>query len=210
MTHSGCAQSQHAAAFALGALEEHEARAFRDHVAEGCEDCVAACREAEVTVAAMDVAWIEKRGVEPAHAREAEMRERLLSRIDEEPTAAEPRRAWQHWTEETGELEIVRAGEDGFQPTDFEGIEVRPLSVDGEREVVTMLVRMAAGASYPRHRHAGREECYVLSGDLAVGDEEMGAGDYQVAPCGSVHEVQSTREGCTLLIVSSQGDELLD
>jgi anti-sigma factor ChrR (cupin superfamily) len=70
--------------------------------------------------------------------------------------------------------------------------------------------RMEAGASSPPHRHAGREECYVLEGELDVeGGASMRAGDYQVADEGSVHGVQSTRGGCTLLIVSSQDDELV-
>ena len=75
---------------------------------------------------------------------------------------------------------------------------------------VTMLVRMEKGTSYPSHRHAGPEECYVLAGDLEVGDQlEMHAGDYQRVERGSVHPPQTTREGCLLLITSSMHDELL-
>ena len=49
----------------------------------------------------------------------------------------------------------------------------------------------------------------MLEGDLQVADTEMRAGDYQVAEEGSVHRIQSTRGGCTLLIVSSQDDVLI-
>jgi quercetin dioxygenase-like cupin family protein len=71
-----------------------------------------------------------------------------------------------------------------------------------------MLVRMAPGSEYPGHRHAGAEECYVLQGDIWVGDVHMRRGDYQRAPAGSRHPVQTTDEGCVLLLVSSLSDEI--
>ena len=76
--------------------------------------------------------------------------------------------------------------------------------------IVTMLIRMAPGTAYPAHRHGGAEECYVLEGDLHVGDDiVMHAGDYQRAEAGSTHPVQSTRGGCLLLLTSSLRDELV-
>jgi anti-sigma factor ChrR (cupin superfamily) len=72
-----------------------------------------------------------------------------------------------------------------------------------------MMIRMAPGTSYPRHRHAAREECFVLQGELRVGDKQLRTGDFQVADRDSIHDVQSTETGCVLLIVSSQDDELV-
>jgi len=72
-----------------------------------------------------------------------------------------------------------------------------------------MMVRMAAGTSWPAHIHAGPEECYVLAGDLRVGELHMHAGDFQRAEAGSRHGVQSTEGGCTLLLVSSLHDTLV-
>lgn len=129
---------------------------------------------------------------------------------------------WKHWRGAPASGSWVRAAQDGaFEPTDIEGIAVRRLFVDEEGDRVTMLVRMAPGTAYPAHRHGGAEECYVLAGDLDVGDPGMGspglrspvtlrAGDYQRMGSGSVHAVQSTREGCLLLIASSRHDELLE
>ena len=74
---------------------------------------------------------------------------------------------------------------------------------------MTMLVRMEAGSSYPQHIHDGPEECYVLQGDLRVGDEVLGRGDYQRAAPGSRHGIQSTENGCLLFIVSSLTDEII-
>jgi anti-sigma factor ChrR (cupin superfamily) len=71
-----------------------------------------------------------------------------------------------------------------------------------------MLVRMDPGSSYPGHLHAGVEECFVLEGELRVGEEVLRRGDYQRADEGSEHGIQWTEKGCLLLIVSSQDDEL--
>jgi len=202
-----CPLQEEAAAYALGGLAQEEHERFRAHLDEGCPACAIELRAARRTLARMDLELVQG---EARREPPAELKQRLLQRIEPvEAAAPAPRRAWQQWSGDPEDLEIVRGSEAGFEPTDFEGVEVRPLSVDSARESVTMLVRMAPGASYPEHRHAAREECYVLSGDLQVGEKSMQAGDYQVAPAGSVHETQSTRGGCTLLIVSSQRDELL-
>ena len=93
----------------------------------------------------------------------------------------------------------------------MEGISVKRLFSDPDRKTVTMLVRMAAGTSYPTHRHAGAEECYVLEGDLHVGEElVLNAGDYQRAGEDSIHLRQWTQDGCLLFILSSTEDELLE
>lgn len=107
-------------------------------------------------------------------------------------------------------LHIQRADPAAWQTTAFTGVEVQPLSVSAELRQATMLVRMAPGSSYPPHRHSGPEECYVLAGDLWVGDDvELKPGDFQRAEADSVHAVQSTRGGCLLLIQTSLDDELL-
>jgi quercetin dioxygenase-like cupin family protein len=122
---------------------------------------------------------------------------------------------WKHWRGAGDSAAVIRGdivpGADGvFEATSIAGIRVRCLFVDERAERVTMLVRMEAGTAYPAHRHGGVEECYVLEGDLSIGDEtEMHAGDYQCMEHGSMHPVQSTRAGCLLLITSSQEDELV-
>jgi hypothetical protein len=47
---------------------------------------------------------------------------------------------------------------------------MRLLFVDRDHSRCTALVRMAAGATYSSHVHNGPEECFVLEGDLHVGD----------------------------------------
>ncbi len=118
---------------------------------------------------------------------------------------------WKTWKADSASgLTFVPSDAGDWEETDVEGISVRRLFVDRARESVTMLVRMKPGSSYPRHRHNGPEECFVLEGDLEVGGTRMRAGDYQRAEVGSLHAVQSTEDGCLLLIVSSLGDELIE
>jgi anti-sigma factor ChrR (cupin superfamily) len=136
------------------------------------------------------------------------------------PRAKPEAQPWKRWSQPSDPrspqpsawpgLHIQRANPAAWQPTAFPGVEVQPLTVASEQRQATMLVRMAAGSSYPPHRHGGPEECYVLSGDLWVGDQtELKPGDFQRAEADSVHVVQSTRGGCLLLIQTSLDDELL-
>ncbi len=122
-----------------------------------------------------------------------------------------PVQLWKNWASrfDAKDLIVQRRDEGRWEKTGVEGVEVKQLFVDPKRDYVTMLVRMQAGASYPSHRHNGFEECYVLQGDLSVGEMTLRTGDYQRAEGGSVHVVQSTTDGCLLFIVSSQHDELL-
>jgi anti-sigma factor ChrR (cupin superfamily) len=116
---------------------------------------------------------------------------------------------WKTWTPDPAGARplIVRSSESAWEPTSVPGIQAKRLAVDVEHDRVTMLVRMAPGSAFPGHRHAGAEECYVLSGDLRFDEQVMRAGDYQLCPAGSSHSVQSTVEGCLLLLVSSRHDE---
>jgi anti-sigma factor ChrR (cupin superfamily) len=204
-----------AALYVLDSLGPDEARAYRLHVLL-CDVCR---REVEsLARSARDLALLA-----PAQAPRHELWERVVARIrtadrrdaPRAGTAATPDRGqvWKGWADSAG---IDRAGflfvgstENGFEPTAFEGVEARRLFVDRANDRVTMIVRMKAGARYPGHVHAAAEECYVLAGDLHVGDRRMHAGDYQRAEAGSTHPVQSTDEGCVLLLVSSLHDEMI-
>lgn len=137
--------------------------------------------------------------------------ESVESAESEERAASGSVQPWKHWRAQgEGSADGFRFGASAeFHPTAIRGVEVRRLALDEPRDRVTLEIRMAPGSSYPAHRHGGVEECYVLEGDLAVGEVTMRAGDYQRVEAASVHPVQSTRGGCRLLIVSSLRDELL-
>lgn len=169
--------------------------------------------------------WREVRSLKDAAGELAESGPRARPRRDLWPAIQERVRAstmragssttcaaqvWKSWSTASASDWLVRAGDGGFEPTGFDGIDVRRLFVDDEHDRVTMLIKMAPGTSYPSHRHGGPEECFVLEGDLSIGDAlEMHAGDFQRMDQDSVHEMQSTRGGCLLLVTSSKRDELL-
>lgn len=211
-----------AAVHALGALPAAEAAAFEDRLRRGHPVANAEYHSFRL---------VADRLVEaaPPVAPPAGLKARLMARIAADrpsgdrleaapapsPAArpeAERTQVWRRWMSAPGADGVftLRAEETGWEKTDIEGIEVRNLFADRERNYVTMLVRMAAGTAYPTHRHAGVEECFVLEGDLRVPPgRHLHAGDYQRASGDSLHGVQSTDAGCLLFIISSTEDELV-
>ncbi len=208
----GDVAQENAALFTLGALPVEEAAAFARHLAEGCAFCDAevACNR-ELTV---DLAGITAAATPPP-----QLKQRLLREVSSNANAATTGnhqnpsiQVWKGWRPNrhaTAGLHVLRSTDGVWEETDCPGVRFRQLAVDEERRYVTMLVRMDPGSAYPPHRHAGREECFVLEGDLHVAGEVLRAGDYQCAAANSDHGVQSTEKGCLLLVVSSQTDELI-
>ena len=119
---------------------------------------------------------------------------------------------WDDWAgdKESDGLFTLQADEGRWEQTGVDGILVRRLFVDRAANRMTAMFKMAPGSVYLPHVHGGPEECYVLEGDLHVGDDlVMRAGDYQRASAGSLHGVQRTEGGCTLLITCSLDDEVV-
>lgn len=103
------------------------------------------------------------------------------------PGAAEP-----HWTEAAP------------------GISTALLSTDTEKNRVSMLVRLAPGADYPPHRHAGMEELFMLHGELIVDGTTFYPGDYRHAEPGSMDRRVWSETGCTCVLVTSFRDVFLE
>ena len=103
----------------------------------------------------------------------------------------------------------MRAHEGEWRETGIPGVTARILFQDRERELLTVLLRLAPGASYPAHTHGGWEECIVLEGDVRVGDEVMGPGDFQRSEGGSQHPRHWTRDGCLLYIQGVGGHSII-
>lgn len=169
-----------AISYSLGLLEPGEVTAFEAHLKE-CGVCASEVRAFGAVTVGLAQAIPEAR----PHPR---VREEVLRR-------AGPERI------------LVRAG-DGAWQTPFPGVGVKQLFVDPVTRNVTWMVRMAPGAKYPSHRHAGNEHCYVLEGDLAFNDHTLHAGDYEVASASTGHSVTTTTSGCLLLIINNERDEV--
>jgi quercetin dioxygenase-like cupin family protein len=121
--------------------------------------------------------------------------DRLAERITEE-TGSEPPSA--------GPLERAEPDWEEVAP----GVSCKLLATDTERELVSMLVRLAPGAEYPPHRHAEVEELHLLDGELVVDDKKLFAGDYIRAEAGSADALVWSETGCTCVLVTSTRDEL--
>ncbi len=200
-----------AALYALGALEGEEARAFEEHVADGCEPCAAELCAFEGVVAALGLAAPE---AEPP----ADVRSRLLSfvsgdggvggiREDGGRQADAGRETHGDGPNLLGGAEgflVVRAGEGAWLPTEDAGVAFKLLFADPGRGTVTTLVRMRPGSRIRSHRHLGVEQCLVLEGDVRSGATRMTAGDFNCSLPGSVHEELVTDKGALLLLVSPE------
>jgi anti-sigma factor ChrR (cupin superfamily) len=71
-----------------------------------------------------------------------------------------------------------------------------------------MLVRLAPGANYPAHTHAGVEELHLLDGELWIDDRKLFPGDYNRAAPGAAHERVWSETGCTCFLVADTTDTL--
>jgi anti-sigma factor ChrR (cupin superfamily) len=88
------------------------------------------------------------------------------------------------------------------------GIECKLLATDTERHRVSMLVRLAPGASYPAHTHAGVEELHLLGGQLWIDERKLFPGDYNYGAPGAHDERVWTETGCACVLITSTKDNL--
>jgi anti-sigma factor ChrR (cupin superfamily) len=186
------------ALYALGALTQIEARAFEDHLAEGCEICQSELNQYQIAVESLGTAATDE---EPPAA----VRERLLASLGGTATPVglevEQEAAKVPALANLQPFVSVRADEDGWQQWD-EGILFKPLFIDETSGQMTSLVRMQPGTALPPHQHLGVEQFLILEGDCNVHGERLGPGDYHRALGGSIHETTYTDTGTTFLLVA--------
>ena len=183
-----CERAELACAYALQALPMSELAAIQTHIAS-CPDCrdeLASLRP----VVDWFVSWPTD-VLRPAISLQA----RLALRLAEEtgkPPVLPPARRW-------SEPEWEQVGP---------GIECKLLATDPERHRVSMLVRLAPGANYPGHTHAGVEELYLLDGELWIDERKLCPGDYNYSAPGAGDERVWSETGCTCVLVTSTKDVL--
>lgn len=113
-------------------------------------------------------------------------------------------------TAETGEqpnMVPARASEPEWSEV-AAGISCKLLATDAENGRVSMLVRLAPGAEYPPHVHAGVEELHMLDGELMVDDKKLYAGDYLRSEPGTTDRHVWSETGCTGVLLTSIRDIL--
>jgi len=128
------------------------------------------------------------------------------------PTTSLQERLARRIAEETGEPPVLPLAQQWSEP-EWEqvapGIECKLLATDAERHRVSMLVRLAPGASYPAHTHAGVEELHLLDGELWIDERKLFPGDYNYGAPGAGDERVWSETGCTCVLVTSTKDVLI-
>ena len=184
-----CEYSDVTCAYVAQALTSSEASVAEAHIAS-CSDCQ---REVESLRPVLDrfVSWPTD-VLRPATS----LQTRLALRI----------------AEETGEQPVLPLAPQWSEP-EWEqvapGIECKLLATDTARHRVSMLVRLAPGARYPAHTHAGVEELHLLDGELWIDERKLFPGDYNYGAPGAGDERVWSETGCTCVLVTSTKDVLI-
>jgi anti-sigma factor ChrR (cupin superfamily) len=187
-TKNPCAQSEITCAYAVQALAASEVAAAEAHIAS-CPDCRDELESLRPVVDRF-VSW-------PADVLRpsASLQTRLARRIAGETGKPPIQPPAPQWSEP--EWEQVAPG-----------IECKLLATDTDRHRVSMLVRLAPGASYPAHTHAGVEELHLLDGELWIDERKLVPGDYNYGEPGAGDERVWSETGCTCVLVTSTKDIL--
>jgi ChrR Cupin-like domain len=181
-------QSEVTCVYALQVLPASEVAAAEAHIA-ACPECQ---RELESLRPVVDrfVSWPTD-VLRPTTSLQGRLALRIAEDTGKQPVAP-PERQWSEpdWKQ--------------VAP----GIECKLLATDTKRHRVSMLVRLAPGASYPAHTHAGPEELHLLDGELWIDGRKLGPGDYNYGAPGTGDESIWSKTGCTCVLVTSTADVL--
>ena len=157
--------------------------------------------ESPADVAALETLVLSVPPVSPR----PEVRRQLLAKIAAEPRTAAPPEGF--FTVAPG-VTGVRTSNAAWVASPMPGIEYKLISRDAESGMRTQLVRFAAGARYPRHRHAGTEEIFLIEGSISVNGIVLHAGDYCRSDPGTEEVGTYSETGGLALIISSERDEV--
>ena len=183
-----CDQAELVSAYAVHALPSSDVRAVEAHISS----CPVCRRELEMMrpVVASFASW-PRDVLRPPPSLQARLAERIAAETGGKPVLP----ATRQWSEP--EWEDVAPG-----------ISCKLLATDTERHRVSMLVRLAPGADYPPHTHAGVEELHLLDGELWIDERKLYPGDYNRAEAGTGDKRVWSETGCTCVLITSTRDIL--
>ena len=184
--------------YALGALSQHEARSFEEHLADGCDLCRAELESFDLTVTALAFSAPEEQP--PDRVRAA-----LLARVGQ----SVPEQTVGPAQTDIGPFVSILASENTWREL-REGVLLKKLHVDPATGIATSLVRMMPGTALPVHQHIGVEQFFVIEGDCNVAGQRLTSGDYHRAEAGSTHESTYTVDGTLFLLIAPERYEVLD
>ncbi|HET6619462.1 MAG TPA: cupin domain-containing protein [Dongiaceae bacterium] len=175
-------------AYALQVLPAGEVAAAEAHITS-CPDCR---RELESLRPVVDrlVSWPTD-VLRPTASLQARLARRIAEETGREPAPVLVRQ----WSEPDW---------DEVAP----GIDCKLLATDTARHRVSMLVRLAPGARYPAHTHAGVEELHLLAGELWIDERRLNPGDYNYGAPGAGDDRVWSGTGCTCVLITSTKDVL--
>jgi hypothetical protein len=183
-----CEHSEMTCAYALQVLPLTEVHAILAHIGS-CADCQGEFESLRSVVNQL-VSWPTD-VLRPSSS----LQTRLALRIAEETGTSPVLPSAQRWSEPAWEQVAP-------------GIECKLLATDTERHRVSMLVRLAPGASYPGHTHADVEELHLLDGELWIDERKLLPGEYCQAAPGTGDERVWSETGCTCVLLTSTRDIL--
>jgi anti-sigma factor ChrR (cupin superfamily) len=183
-----CPHSELTCAYAAQALAGSESAAAEAHIA-ACPDCQRELASLHAVIEKF-AAWPTD-VLRPANALQARLAHRIAAETGTQPVLP-PAPQWSEpdWAD--------------VAP----GIACKLLATDTDRHRVSMLVRLAPGASYPAHQHADIEELFLLDGELWIDARKLFPGDYNYGAPGARDERVWSETGCTCLLVTSTQDVL--
>jgi len=185
---SRCEHSEITCSYALGVLPISEVAAILAHIGV-CPTCQQELENLRPVVNRL-VSWPTD-VLRPPTSLQTRLALRIAAEAGTSPVLPSERR----WTEPAWE-----------QVTP--GIECKLLATDKERYRVSMLVRLAPGASYPAHTHAGVEELHLLDGELWIDEQKLIPGEYYNAVPGTGDNRVWSQTGCTCVLMTSTEDVL--
>jgi anti-sigma factor ChrR (cupin superfamily) len=171
---------------AVGLLQDDEQEVLLDEVAATGSE-YASVYDAGAALA------LRCQPVQPSRETRARLMERIGSLSQQVPASP---------------LSFIMRDEGWQQHPLISGIQFKQLALDKQRNLATLLMKVAAGTVYPAHTHRGDEECYVIDGDVIAAGRQLFAGDFHHADGGSDHDPLRTDGGCTVLLVVDARDYL--
>jgi hypothetical protein len=185
---SGCEKAELACAYALHVLPASDVLSITAHIAS-CADCQREMDSLRPVVNRF-VSWPTD-VLRPTTSLQARLASRIAGETGKPPVFPTARQ----WLEPAWEQVAS-------------GIECQLLATDTERCRVSMLVRLAPGATYPAHTHSSAEELHLLDGDLWIDECKLSPGDYNYAAPGTDDARVWSETGCTCVLITSTRDVL--
>jgi anti-sigma factor ChrR (cupin superfamily) len=95
---------------------------------------------------------------------------------------------------------ITLRAEEGDWQAIAPGVTTKTLRIDPTAGMRTILVRMRPQSTLDEHLHGRDEECFVLEGEIFIGNHRLCRGDMHIARAGSVHARIRSPNGAMLMV----------